>query len=124
VVTSVAGGVEHSTQLQAGDLNGYFPTMVAALSPDGNRLAYVIQGARQAQLRVLDLVGNRVLFEGPWELAHDLVLSSNPLVWSPDSNFLAWADRDGLEIFDAAAGRGPTQIDRPLLDTMTGVVAA
>jgi RNA polymerase subunit RPABC4/transcription elongation factor Spt4 len=124
VVTSVAGGVEHSTQLQAGDLNGYFPTLVAALSPDGSRLAYVNQGARQAQLRVLDLVDNRVLFEGPWERADDLVLSSNPLVWSPDSNFLAWADKDGLQILDAGAGRGPTQIARPLLDKMTGVVPA
>ena len=124
VVTNVADGVELSTPLKDGDLSGYFPTMVAALSPDGHRLAYVIQGARQAQLRVLDLVGNRVLFEGPWELAHDLVLSSNPLVWSPDSNFLAWADRDGLEIFDAGAGTGPTRIARPLLDKVTGVVAA
>jgi hypothetical protein len=124
VVTTVAGGVEHSTPLQAGDLSGYFPTMVAALSPDGRRLAYVIQGARQSQLRVLDLVGNRVLFEGPWALADDLVLRSSPLVWSPDSNFLAWADKDGLEILDAGAGTGPTRIVRPLLSALTGVVAA
>ena len=52
VVTNVAGGVELSTPLKDGDLSGYFPTMVAALSPDGHRLAYVIQGARQAELRV------------------------------------------------------------------------
>jgi hypothetical protein len=124
VVTRVAGGVERSTALRAGDLNGYFPTMVAALSPDGRRLAYVVQGARQPQLRVLDLDGNRVLFEGPWQRADDLVLSSNPLVWSPDSNFLAWADKHGLEILDAAAGTGPTRVARPLLETLTGVVAA
>ncbi|MEP6660705.1 MAG: hypothetical protein ABJD24_12375 [Acidimicrobiales bacterium] len=124
IVTKVAGGVEQSTPLKDGDLSGYFPTMVAALSPDGHRLAYVIQGARQAQLRVLDLVANRVLFEGPWERADDLVLSSNPLVWSPDGDFLAWADKDGLEILEAGAGTGPARIDRPLLDKVTGVVAA
>jgi hypothetical protein len=53
VATNVAGGIERTTSLRDGDLSGYFPTMVAALAPDGRRLANVKQGARPSRLTAL-----------------------------------------------------------------------
>jgi eukaryotic-like serine/threonine-protein kinase len=85
---------------------GAQPDFGLALSPDGNRLAFIVtkeNGSRSAWIRELNTVEAR-----PVAGADDL--DTSPVFWSPDSRWLGFSSRGTMLKADIVAGGSPVRI--------------
>jgi hypothetical protein len=102
--------------IDAGSVTG--PTIAAALSPDGQWLAYISQKGETGanEVRALHLTDGKITHLGCSSAAP----FTDHLAWSPDSHFLAYT-LVGIDIGPSAGCQSPGDgADVWLLDTSTG----
>ena len=92
-------------------------------SPSGEQLAYVRAG-RQLRVRDLESGDDRLVAEGAlWTYPFT---ASEPLVWSPDGDWLAWLQTDGrmfTNLWVAPAAGGPARQVSGLANSFAGSIA-
>jgi len=88
------------------------PGTFAALSPDGSRLAQVLQASDTAgpptMIAVVDTSSGAELSRQPYPSS-----PSGPLRWSPDGGWLVWSDDRGLEVWNVSDNSAPRSVAVP-----------
>jgi Tol biopolymer transport system component len=113
VALGVAGWLRSTPPLAAPEMRleltlpaGAQPDFGLALSPDGNRLAFIVtkqNGSRSAWIRELDQANAR-------PVAGAENLDTTPVFWSPDSRWLGFSSRGTMLKADVVTGGSPVRI--------------